>query len=52
MFLRDCVCGFCYVCFVVVFCLVLWSVAFHEESFVVFSVSVTAAKVLPEWFFL
>lgn len=52
VFLRDCVCGFCYVCFVVVFSLVLWSCVFHEESFVVFSVSVTASKVLPEWFFL
>ena len=29
-----------------------WSFVFHEESFVVLSVVVTASKILPEWFFM
>jgi len=52
VFVRDCVVAFVYVSFVVFSCLLYWSFVFHEESFVVMSVSVTASKILPEWFFM
>ena len=32
--------------------LLFWAVVFHEESFEVLNIMVTASKILPEWFFM
>ena len=32
--------------------LLFWAVVFHEESFEVLNIGVTASKILPEWFFM
>ena len=52
VFVRDVVVGMFVMCLFIFGVLCQWSFVFHEESFVVLSVVVTASKILPEWFFM